>query len=165
MLVLSLAACAGKADRDPAESDAPANGPETVVDDEQTAVLTSDDTAAAPPAESEAGDPEQNRSKVLAVAFSATGTTRGAAEKIAAIENADLYEIKAAREYTSDDLNRHDSSRTTLEQNDKNVRPEIGSESISLEGYEKISIGFPVWRGEEPRILDTFAESYMLYQY
>ena len=95
------------------------------------------------------------------VVFSATGTTRGVAEKIAAIENADLYEIKAAQEYTSADLNWHDnSSRTTLEQNDKNTRPEIGRESISPDGYEKIYIGFPIWWGEEPRIMDTFVESY-----
>jgi hypothetical protein len=98
---------------------------------------------------------------VLVVYFSATGTTRGVAEKIAAIENADLYEIRAAQEYTDADLNWHDSnSRTTLEQNDKSARPEIGSDPISLDGYAKIYVGFPIWWGEEPRILDTFAESY-----
>lgn len=98
---------------------------------------------------------------VLVVYFSATGTTRGVAEKIAAIENADLYEIRAAQEYTDADLNWHDSnSRTTLEQNDKSARPEIGSDPISLDGYAKIYVGFPIWWGEEPRILDTFVESH-----
>ncbi len=160
-LILSLTACSGKADREPAGSDAADHEPETVVDDTQDTGTSSDDTTAAPPEKPEAGNPEQTHSKVLVVVFSATGTTRGVAEKIAAIENADLYEIKAAQEYTSDDLNWNDSSsRSTREQNDKNARPEIGSESISLEGYEKIYIGFPIWWGEEPRILDTFAESY-----
>ena len=51
-------------------------------------------------------------------------------------------------------------SRSTREQNDKNVRPEIGSEDISLEGYTTIYLGFPIWWGEEPRILDTFVEKY-----
>ena len=98
---------------------------------------------------------------VLVVYFSATGTTRDVAEKIAAIENADLYEIRAAQEYTDADLNWHDSnSRSTLEQNDKSARPEIGSDPISLAGYAKIYVGFPIWWGEEPRIMDTFAESY-----
>ena len=97
---------------------------------------------------------------VLVVFFSATGTTRGVAEKIAALEDADLYEIKAAQEYTDADLNWHDNaSRTTKEQNDKSARPEIGSERISLEGYAVVYVGFPIWWGEEPRILDTFAES------
>ena len=171
-LVFSLAACASSIHTE--NDSATTKKPETTVSNDQAADQpgsdTADsnpsdsaslDTAVTPPAETEAGDPEQTHSKVLVVVFSATGTTKGVAEKIAGIENADLYEIKAAQEYTSDDLNWHDSgSRTTLEQNDKNARPEIGSESISLEGYEKIYIGFPIWWGEEPRILDTFVESY-----
>ena len=107
-----------------------------------------------------AGQPEETQGKVLVAVFSATGTTKGVAEKIAAIENAELYEIKAAQEYTAADLDWHDSSsRTTAEQNDKSVRPAIGSAPISLDGYERIYIGYPIWWGEEPRILDTFVES------
>ena len=97
----------------------------------------------------------------IIVYFSATGTTQQIANGIAAQTGADLFAIEPVVPYTDDDLNWRDSgSRTTLEQNDKNARPEIGSESISLEGYEKIYIGFPIWWGEEPRILDTFVESY-----
>ena len=33
-------------------------------------------------------------------------------------------------------------------------------EDISLEGYTTIYLGFPIWWGEEPRILDTFVEKY-----
>ena len=105
--------------------------------------------------------PDESGKDTLVVYFSATGTTKGVAEKIAAITGADLYEIKAAQEYTSADLDWNDSdSRTTHEQNDKSVRPEIGSDPISLEGYSTIYIGFPIWWGEEPRIMDTFVESY-----
>ena len=116
-------------------------------------------------AEDDASSAEADRTEqdggTLVVYFSATGTTKGVAEKIAAIENADLYEIKAAQEYTAADLNWNDrESRSTKEQNDSSVRPEIGSERISLEGYETIYIGFPIWWGEEPRIMDTFVESY-----
>ena len=100
-------------------------------------------------------------SDILVAYFSATGTTKGVAEKIASVAGADLYEILAAEPYTADDLNYHDSSsRSTKEQNDKTVRPEIGSEDISLEGYSTIYLGFPIWWGEEPRILDTFVEKY-----
>lgn len=99
-------------------------------------------------------------SDVLVVYFSATGTTKGIAEKIAAITGGDLYEIKAAQEYTEADLDWNDSSsRTTKEQNDSSIRPEIGSESVSLDGYSTIYIGYPIWWGEEPRIMDTFVES------
>ena len=103
----------------------------------------------------------ETHSDVLVAFFSATGTTKGVAERIASVTGGDLYEILAAEPYTSDDLNYNDSSsRSTKEQNDKNVRPEIGSEDISLEGYTTIYLGFPIWWGEEPRILDTFVEKY-----
>lgn len=100
-------------------------------------------------------------SDVLVVVFSATGTTKGVAEKIASLEGADMYEILAAQPYSDADLNWNDSnSRTTKEQNDSSVRPEIGSETIDLSGYSKIYVGYPIWWGEEPRIMDTFVESY-----
>lgn len=109
-----------------------------------------------------AAEPETPaHSSVLVAYFSATGTTEGVAEKIAAVTGGDLYEILAAETYTEEDLNYNNrSSRSTTEQNDKNARPEIGSEDISLEGYTTIYLGFPIWWGEEPRILDTFVEKY-----
>lgn len=99
--------------------------------------------------------------KTLVVYFSATGTTKGVAEQIASAAKADTYEILAAQPYTTDDLNWNDTnSRTTKEQNDKSVRPEIGSDKLSLDGYATVFIGYPIWWGEEPRIMDTFVESY-----
>ncbi|MCR5371171.1 MAG: flavodoxin, partial [Clostridium sp.] len=100
-------------------------------------------------------------SDVLVAYFSATGTTKGVAEKIASVTGGDLYQILAAQPYSDADLNYNDSSsRTTKEQNDKSARPEIGSEEISLDGYTTVYLGFPIWWGEEPRILDTFVEKY-----
>ena len=105
-------------------------------------------------------DTSEPAGDVLVIYFSATGTTKGIAEKIAAITEGSLYEIKAAKEYTNADLNWNDSdSRSTKEQNDPSVRPEIGSETVSLDGYTTIYIGYPIWWGEEPRIMDTFVES------
>ena len=112
---------------------------------------TTEDTALLP----------ENGKDVLVVVFSATGTTKAVAERIAEYTGGDLYEIKAAQEYTSADLNYNDSnSRTTKEQNDKSARPAIGSADLSLDGYKTVFIGYPIWWGEEPRILDTFVERY-----
>ena len=109
----------------------------------------------------EATKANTNGAKTLVVYFSATGTTKDVAEQIAEAVNADTYEILAAQPYTADDLNWNDSnSRTTKEQNDKAVRPEIGSDAVPLDGYSTVFIGYPIWWGEEPRIMDTFVESY-----
>ena len=63
---------------------------------------------------SEATDNAEENGGVLVVYFSATGTTKGVAEKIAGIIGADTYEIKAAQEYTDADLNWNDlNSRST----------------------------------------------------
>ncbi len=97
----------------------------------------------------------------MVVYFSATGTTKGVAERIASVTNADLYEIIPAEPYSSADLDWHDSnSRTSIEMNDLNVRPEIASDTISLDSYSTIYIGYPIWWGEAPRIMSTFVESY-----
>lgn len=146
---------------DTAENGRDESAPESAAATTDSAEETSKDAESVSPETSGQQETQPAHKKVLVVVFSATGTTKGVAEKIAAIENADLYEIKAAREYTAADLNWNDrNSRSTTEQNDKSVRPEIGSERISLEGYEKIYVGFPIWWGEEPRIMDTFVESY-----
>ena len=137
-------------------------------DDNSAATEETSDTAAGADstddhasAENTSAEDTTAHSDVLVAFFSATGTTKGVAERIAAVTGGDLYEILAADPYTADDLNYNDrSSRSTSEQNDKNARPEIGSVDLSLEGYTTIYLGFPIWWGEEPRILDTFVEKY-----
>ena len=150
LLAFGLAACGGGNSSESA--DGSASGSETETESEATSESASDESAKAE---------SQSAKDVLVVYFSATGTTKGVAGKIADITGADIYEIKAAQEYTPEDLDWHDSdSRTTHEQNDPDVRPEIGSDPVSLEGYSTIYIGYPIWWGEEPRIMDTFVESY-----
>lgn len=161
LILIGLTACGENAPSNTAESGRDESASVSAAATNDSAEETSKDAESVSPETSGQKEAQPAHKKVLVVVFSATGTTKGVAEKIAAIENADLYEIKAAREYTAADLNWNDrSSRSTTEQNDKSARPEIGSERISLEGYEKIYVGFPIWWGEEPRIMDTFVESY-----
>ncbi len=104
---------------------------------------------------------DSTNDETLVVYFSATGTTKGVAERIAAVTNADLYEIIPAAPYSSDDLDWHDSnSRTSIEMNDSDARPAIASDTISLDSYSTIYIGYPIWWGDAPRIMSTFVESY-----
>ena len=102
-----------------------------------------------------------NQNDTLVIYFSCTGTTKGVAEKLANVTGANLYEIVPAVPYTAEDLNYNDrSTRATSEQDHPDTRPEIGGEDIDLTGYTTVYIGYPIWWGEEPRILCTFVESH-----
>ena len=96
----------------------------------------------------------------MVIYFSATGHTKSVAEKIAQITDAELYEIVPEELYTEEDIDYNDeNSRATKEQNDKSVRPAFAGEIPSLEGVKTIFLGYPIWFGQEPRIMDTFVES------
>lgn len=102
-----------------------------------------------------------SENKTLVVYFSATGNTKNVAQHIKSGLSADIYEIVAAQPYTSDDLNyNNDKSRSTVEMNDKNARPAISGSVSNWSQYDTIYIGYPIWWGEAPRILDTFVETY-----
>lgn len=99
--------------------------------------------------------------KSLVAYFSASGVTAKAAEKIAAAAGADLYEIQPEEPYTPANLNWMDKkSRSTVEMNDPKCRPAIAEAVEDMEQYDTVWIGFPVWWYVEPRIVDTFLESY-----
>lgn len=97
----------------------------------------------------------------LVVYFSCTGNTKAAAQAIATAANGTLYEITPAQPYTDADLDYNDDkSRTTIEQNDSSARPEISGSVENWEQYDTVFLGYPIWWGTAPRILDTFVESY-----
>ena len=98
-------------------------------------------------------------SRILVVYFSATGTTRGVAEKLAEGLGADLYEIVPAEPYTDADLNWNDrNSRTSIETDDPACRPAIAGELPDLTGCDTVFIGYPIWWGDVPRIVSGFVE-------
>ncbi len=100
-------------------------------------------------------------SKILVAYFSASGVTKNAAEKLAKAANADLFEIKPVRPYTDADLDWTDKkSRSTVEMNDLSSRPEIANKCENMGSYDVVFVGFPIWWYVEPRIIDTFLESY-----
>ena len=97
----------------------------------------------------------------LVAYFSASGVTARLAETIAEVANADLFEIKPAVPYTKEDLDWMDKqSRSTIEMNDPDSRPEIEGEVENMDDYEVVFIGFPIWWYTAPHIMYTFLESY-----
>ena len=101
----------------------------------------------------------ESTSHILVVYFSATGTTRGVAEKLSEGLSADLYEIVPEEPYTDADLNYNDSgSRTSIETDDPSCRPAIAGELPDLAPYDTVFIGYPIWWGDTPRIVSNFVE-------
>lgn len=100
-------------------------------------------------------------SKTLVAYFSASGTTARVADELASAIGADLYQIEPKVPYTAADLNWNDrTSRSSVEMNDEHCRPEIADTVANMDEYDTVFVGFPVWWYVEPRIIDTFLESY-----
>lgn len=99
--------------------------------------------------------------KALVAYFSASGVTKGVAEKLAAAAGAELFEIVPEQPYTSEDLNWNNrQSRSSVEMKDRSCRPGISTTVSDMGQYDFIFVGFPVWWYREPSIIDTFLEAY-----
>jgi len=97
--------------------------------------------------------------KALVAYFSATGNTQRVAENLVKATGADIYEIKPLVPYTDADLNWRDShSRSSVEMNDKTFRPEMTADNFSVKEYDTVFLGFPIWWGTAPHIVETFLE-------
>lgn len=151
------------------EKDGKSDTPETTASQQEETDESLDTSATEPTGEqdtpvvepTDTEETEKENIKVLVAYFSATGTTKTLAEYAADAMGADLYEIVPEEPYTDDDLNYSDrNTRATVEQNDKNVRPAISGSVKNMEQYEIVFLAFPIWWGEEPRIMDTFVEAY-----
>ena len=112
-------------------------------------------------AKSDDTDKTESASDTIVVYFSATGTTKGVAERIANVTDADIFEIIPEEPYSDADLDWNDNnSRTTIEMNDPDVRPAIANDTVDLNGYTTVYIGYPIWWGDAPRIMSTFVEAH-----
>ena len=99
--------------------------------------------------------------KKLVAWFSASGVTAKVAQELAAVGNADCFEIKPEAPYTPEDLDyTNRQSRSTLEMSDPNCRPATLGLVENMAQYDVVFVGFPIWWGREPSVVDTFLTSY-----
>ena len=97
--------------------------------------------------------------KSLVVYFSASGVTRMVANELKDVLDGDLFEIVPENKYTSMDLDwTNKNSRSTIEMHDDASRPKILNKLTSIDAYENIFIGYPIWWDLPPRIINTFIE-------
>jgi len=100
---------------------------------------------------------------VLVAYFSATGTTRMAAQRIATTLSVTLHGILPEIPYTAEDLDwRNSASRSMVEQGSASARPAIRGAPENMDGYDIVFLGYPIWRGIAPRVIYTFLESHDL---
>lgn len=100
---------------------------------------------------------------VMVAYFSATGTTEGITRKIAEYTDGDLVRIEPEKSYTGSDLDWNDPrSRSSVEMGDSTSRPSIKPSEISVDKYDVVFIGYPIWWDLAPRVVNTFIESYNL---
>ena len=84
--------------------------------------------------------------KKLVAYFSASGVTAKVADMLADAVGADIHEIRPKTPYTKADLNwMNKKSRSSIEMNDKTIRPEIVESNVQIDDYDVIFLGFPIW--------------------
>ena len=99
--------------------------------------------------------------KALVAYFSAeSGRTANVAKSLAAAIGADLFEIKPEKPYTSSDLNyMNPLARCNREHITKKQVPVSGKVENFAE-YDTVLIGFPIWYGCVPNVVNTFCKEY-----
>ena len=97
--------------------------------------------------------------KTLVAYFSWSGNTKEMASYIAEQTGGDLYEITPAEDYPEDYNETGDVAKA---ERDENARPEIANLPDSIDEYDRILIGYPIWWHTAPMIIGTFLESYDL---
>lgn len=93
--------------------------------------------------------------KTIVLYYSATGTTKKAAEEVAKQLGADIAAIHPVKPYTATDLNWHDqSTRATVEQKQEHDgRVPIKDDLPDMAQYDNVIIGHPIWWGIPPRLI------------
>ena len=83
------------------------------------------------------------------------GNTQIVAEIIADLTGGELYHITTVEPYPDDYASMLTRAREEL---DADARPELAGELPSLDDYDVVMIGYPIWHGATPRPVLTFLE-------
>ena len=98
--------------------------------------------------------------KPLVIYFSAEGNTAKVAKKIAEDKDADIFEIVPEEPYSKADLRWiNPIARCNREKFGKKDVPVVGNVENFAE-YDTVYIGFPIWYGCAPNVVNTFCKAY-----
>lgn len=134
MMIVSLAACG-----------------QTTANESDKALSVEESTAAE--------NISDNEGKTLIAYFSWSGNTEEMAAYIQEQTNGDLFEIEPTVPYPAD---YSECGDVALVERDNNERPTIANLPDSIEEYDTVFIGYPIWWHTAPMIIGTFLENYDL---
>lgn len=154
VMIFSLAACG--------QSDTSGNNKDDTSSRESA--QTSPETDTQDPAKSAEGGSEaaktlKENGKTLVVYFSWSGNTEEMASYIAEQTGGDSYEIEPLNAYPTDYSECGDVAKA---ERDENARPQIANLPDSIDEYDTIFIGYPIWWHTAPMVIGTFLENYDL---
>ena len=73
-------------------------------------------------------------------------------------DKADTFKIDPVKPYPAD---YKECTEVATEEKNSNARPEFkNADSINIDNYDTIFIGYPIWWGDVPMIINTFLEKY-----
>ena len=147
ILLFSLAACSQAGGASTTE---PTGSPET------TAPATAPSEA---PTEATTQPAAQGKTLIVYFSWSSSGNTEKMANVIKERTGGDILEIEPAVAYPTDYSECGDVAKV---ERDENARPEIANLPDSLDEYDTIFIGYPIWWHTAPMIIGTFLENYDL---
>lgn len=102
-------------------------------------------------------EPVTESGGVLVVYFSHTGTTKSAAEYLHGIVGGDIIELEPVNPYPKGYSKALDPAK---KEQRENARPKIKNTIENFDSYDVIYLGYPIWWGTTPMLINTFLESY-----
>jgi len=98
--------------------------------------------------------------KTLVTFFSVGGRTAGIAKEFAQLIGADIFEITPVEPYTKADI-------TWVNPMARCNKEKFGKQDVPVQGkienfadYDCVYIGFPIWYGAAPNVVNTFCKDY-----
>lgn len=98
--------------------------------------------------------------KTLITLFSAEGNTAAVAKELAKESGIDIFEIVPEVPYSKADIKwTNPLARCNKEKLGKKDVP-VAGKIEGFEDYDKVLIGFPIWYGAAPNVVNTFCKGY-----
>lgn len=102
---------------------------------------------------------EHGKTSIVYFSWSSSGNTEKIANTIKEHTGGDLLELRPETPYPTD---YSECTQVALAERDANARPKIADLPGSIEEYDTIFIGYPIWWHTAPMIIGTFWESFDL---